>query len=200
MRGCRRRTERAHPNACMEDDLVVALGAVVCLHINSGGTEMSSADKPDSDEIKNILGLSDPDQICIVVRNLKDTADYYSTVLGIGPFVFPHIEYEEIAYHGKPSEGYWEMAFARLGTFELELSCPVRPPSIYADFLNEHGEGLHHIGFDVKNMEEVLRRAGRNGIKVLMSGRTKTGGFAHLDTRRFGGSIFEIIQRPARRA
>jgi methylmalonyl-CoA/ethylmalonyl-CoA epimerase len=152
-----------------------------------------------SSEIRNILGLPEPDQLCIVVRSLKDTAAFYSDTMGIGPFVFPHIEYESVTYLGKPSTGSWEMAFARFGAFELELSCPVRPPSIYADFLAEHGEGLHHVGFDVKDMESVLRKAEKNGIAVLMSGRTKTGGFAHLDTRRFGGTIFEIIQRTARR-
>ena len=150
-------------------------------------------------EIKNLLGLPEADQICIVVRNLRETASYYSDILGLGPFVFPHIEYEELTYHGAPSHGYWEMAFARLGAFELELSSPIRSPSIYEDFLNEHGEGLHHIGFDVKDMAEVLRRAERNNIPVLQSGRTKAGGFAHLDTRRYGGTIFEVIQRPARR-
>ena len=152
------------------------------------------------EEIRNVLGLPEPDQLCIVVRNLRETAAYYGAVLGIGPFVFPHIEYEEVTYHGEPSNGYWEMAFARLGSFELELSCPMRPPSIYEDYLREHGEGLHHVGFDVKDMDGVLREAERQGIAVLMSGRTKTGGFAHLDTRRFGGTIFEIIQRAARRA
>ncbi len=150
-------------------------------------------------EIRNALGLPDADQLCIVVRNLRETAAFYERVLGIGPFIFPHIEYDEITYRGRPSTGYWEMAFAKLGSFELELACPVRPPSIYEDFLREHGEGLHHVGFDVKDMEAVLREAEKLGIPILMRGRTRTGGFAHLDTRRSGGTIFEIIQRPARR-
>jgi methylmalonyl-CoA/ethylmalonyl-CoA epimerase len=150
-------------------------------------------------EIRNALGLPEADQICIVVRDLRQTAAYYEKVLGIGPFVFPHIEYEQVTYHGRPSNGYWEMAFARLGSFELELASPVRSPSIYEDFLVEHGEGLHHIGFDVKDMDAVLREAERQGIPVLMRGQTRTSGFAHLDTRRVGGTIFEVIQRPARR-
>ena len=154
---------------------------------------------PRDTEIRNALGLPDADQLCIVVRNLRDTAAYYESVLGIGPFVFPHIEYESVTYRGAPSNGYWEMAFAKLGSFELELACPVRPPSIYQDFLQEHGEGLHHVGFDVKDLEAVLREAERLEIPVLMRGRTKVGGFAHLDTTRVGGTIFEIIQKPARR-
>ena len=160
---------------------------------------MSASGDHGSIEVKNLLGLSGPDQLCMVVRDLRKAAEYYSTYVGLGPFVFPHIEYEEITYKGTPAHGYWEMAFARLGEFELELACPVRPPSLYHDFLEEHGEGLHHVGFDVKDMAAVIRRAEANGIPVLMSGRTKTGGFAHLDTRTYGGTICEVIQRAARR-
>ncbi len=145
------------------------------------------------------LDLPDPSQICIVVHNLKKAAEYYQDVMGIGPFVFPKIIYDKIMYRGRPSSGYWEMAFTRIGPLELELACPVKSPSIYEDFLNENGEGLHHIGFDVPDMDAVVGKADALGIKVLMSGRTAKGGFAHLETTEFGGTIFEIIERPAPR-
>lgn len=150
-------------------------------------------------EAMETLQLPKATQVCIVVRDLRKAADYYQNTAGIGPFVFPKIVYENITYSGKPSAGYWEMAFARIGALELELSCPIKSPNIYEDFLNEKGEGLHHIGFDVPDMDEVITRAQALGIKVLMSGRTSKGGFAHLDTRKVGGAIFEIIQRPAPR-
>jgi len=150
-------------------------------------------------EMMKKLNLPQPSQICIVVRDLKRAADYYQNVLGIGPFVFPKITYESITYLGESASGYWEMAFARMGPLELELSCPAAPPSIYEDFLNEKGEGLHHIGFDVPDMDACIERAKSLGIRVLMSGRTPTGGFAHLDTTEVGGTIFEIIQRSAPR-
>jgi methylmalonyl-CoA/ethylmalonyl-CoA epimerase len=145
------------------------------------------------------LRLPPPTQVCIVVRDLKKAADYYHEVMGIGPFVFPRITYESITYRGKPSQGYWEMAFARIGPLELELACPIRSPSVYEDFLAEKGEGLHHLGFDVHNFEELILTAKRLGIEVLMSGRTPAGRFAHLDTTAVGGTVFELIQRPAPR-
>ena len=150
-------------------------------------------------ELIKQLNLPDPCQICIVVRDLKKTADYYQNVLGVGPFVFPKIVFDNITYLGKPSNGYWEMAFARMGPIELEFSCPVKSPSIYEDFLNENGEGLHHIGFEVPDLGQAIERADKLCISVLMSGRTPVGGFAHLDTTKPGGTIFEVIQRPASR-
>jgi len=152
------------------------------------------------DEVVKYLNLPAPSQVCVVVADLRKAAGYYERLLGIGPFVFPKIVYEKITYMGKPSNGYWEMAFARMGHLEIELSCPVTPPTIYEDFLNEKGEGLHHLGFDVPDLDDSIRRAKALGIEVLMSGRTPTGGFAHLDTAKVGGVIFEVIQRPAPRA
>ena len=149
--------------------------------------------------IRNQLCLPNPSQVCIVVRDLKETASYYEKFFAIGPFVFPEIHYKQITYHGRAADGYWEMAFARMGSVELELACPVKSPSIYEDFLNEKGEGLHHFGFDVQNMDKIINDAAALGIKVLMSGRTDRGGFAHLDTTQYGGTIFEIIQRQAPR-
>jgi catechol 2,3-dioxygenase-like lactoylglutathione lyase family enzyme len=148
----------------------------------------------DQTELRKKLHLPPPSQICIVVYDLKKTAEYYQNVLGIGPFVFPEIIYDTMTYYGKPENGFWEMAFARMGALELEFSCPVRSPSIYEDFLKEHGEGLHHIGFDVPNIDEIIDRAESLGIKALMTGRTAKGGFAHLDTTQQGGTIFEIIR------
>ena len=150
-------------------------------------------------EVIKHLNLPEPSQVCIVVRHLEKATAYYEKILAIGPFIFPHIIYEDITYLGQLSDGYWRMAFARMGPIELELSCPVRPPNIYEDFLNEKGEGLHHIGFDVSNLDEAIKQAQGLGIKLLMSGRTSKGGFAHLDTTEFGGTIFEVIQRPAPR-
>ena len=145
------------------------------------------------------LGLTQPTQICMVVRDLKVTTEYYQSRLSIGPFVFPQITFTDVMYHGRPAAGYWEMAFARMGHFELELVCPLRSPSIYEDFLASKGEGLHHLGFDVPSLDDVLKRATRLGIAVLMQGRTPAGGFAHLDTTRVGGTILEAIQRAAPR-
>jgi hypothetical protein len=91
------------------------------------------------------------------------------------------------------------MAFSRWGGLELELACPVREPSVYQDFLNENGEGFHHFGFDIRNLDDHVEKAQKLGFKVIMSGRTSAGGFAHLDTTKICGIIVELIERKAPR-
>jgi methylmalonyl-CoA/ethylmalonyl-CoA epimerase len=92
------------------------------------------------------------------------------------------------------------MAFGSLGPVELELIQPLSGPTIFDEFLQSGREGLHHLGFDVKDMETRLERYQSIGIGVIQQGRHKAGGFAYLDTEKIGGVIFELIQRPGRRA
>lgn len=122
-------------------------------------------------------------------------------MLGIGPFVTPEIHYDEKHYLGEPiPDSEWVMGFASLGPIELELSQPVKGPSIYRDFLDERGEGLHHIGFDIDDLDSKIARCQELGIRIICSGRTAAGGFAHIDTAVDGGPLIELIQRQSRRA
>jgi hypothetical protein len=149
--------------------------------------------------IVDTLDLPPFSQICLVVEDLRKAASKLQ-MFGLGPFVFPEIHYTDVMYYGNPSSGYWEMAFSRWGMTELELACPVREPSIYQDFLKENGEGFHHFGFDVRNLDAYIEKAERLGYSVMMTGRTSSGGFAHLDTRGICGIILEVIERKAPRA
>lgn len=154
----------------------------------------------DSD-IKRALNLPDASQICVASWDLKKTIQYCENVLGMGPFVTPEVHYTDKYYLGKPiPDSEWIMGFASLGPIEFEISQPVCGPSIYRDFLEQHGEGLHHIGFDINNLDEKLARCEELGIRVLCIGRTPAGGFAHLDTDHDGAPLVELIQRTARRA
>jgi len=163
--------------------------------LSKGNTLIMQVDE----ELRQTLDLPHISQICIVVHDLGKTVDYYEKVLGLGPFVLPEIHYDEKTYMGKPIDSEWVMGFCSLGAVELELSQSLGPPNAYHDFLQEHGEGLHHIGFDVPDMDARIERYEKLGIRVLMSGRTATGGFAHLDTTEVGGVIVELIQRVTRR-
>lgn len=151
------------------------------------------------EQIFNELKLPAPSQVCVVVKDLEQATKRFQILYGVGPFVFPVIKYSDITYRGRAAEGRWEMAFARWGELELELACPLTPPSIYQDCLDENGEGFHHFGFGIKGLDNYLEFAAKLGIEPLMSGRTSMGGFAHLDTLRYHGVLIELIERTERR-
>ena len=151
-------------------------------------------------ELTQKLNLPAMSQIGIVVKDLDQTVEYYEKVLGLGPFVEPDIIYSDKQYHGKSADFSLRMAFCSLGPVELELIEPVTEPTIYHDFLKEKGDGIHHLGFDVKDIDERIKICAKMGIDVLQMGRTPAGGFAYLNTEKIGGVIFELIQRKCRRA
>ena len=146
------------------------------------------------------LELPPMSQIGIVVKDIDKTIEYYEKVLGLSSFTKPDIIYEEKYYYEEPVNSEWIMCFCSLGSVELEIIQPVTSPTIYHDFLKEKGEGIHHLGFDVKDIDKKLALCREMGIKIIQSGQGKTSRFAYLDTVKIGGVVFELIQRKKRRA
>lgn len=59
-----------------------------------------------------------------------------------------------------------EVAFIETPNVQLEFIQPLEPNNIYAEFLDQHGEGIHHILFDVPDPEAAAARMGVDGTKA----------------------------------
>ena len=69
---------------------------------------------------------------------------------------------------------------------------PIDGDSLYRDFLIEHGEGLHHLGFLVGDVDETEILA-KEGFTSLQSGRfTDTGAYNYIDIKPLH-AIWEVI-------
>src|SRR5207244_732706 len=87
-------------------------------------------------------------QIAIVVRDIDDALEKYHRVLGWGPWnVYEHKppSLHDTYLHGQPTDYTMIGAETHVGPIVVELLQPVDGPSIYKEWLDEHGEGLHHI-------------------------------------------------------
>jgi methylmalonyl-CoA epimerase len=137
-------------------------------------------------EIKKGLLFSRVDQIGVVVKDVERTARFYEKLLKQEPL--PPIEFET-------GNVKLKIVFFQLGEVQLELIQVLEGENVHTKFLRERGEGLHHIGFFVKNLEEELAALKNEGIEVLWRGEalgvTK---FAYLDTEKTLGIILELIQ------
>jgi methylmalonyl-CoA/ethylmalonyl-CoA epimerase len=138
-------------------------------------------------------------QIAIVVRNIEEALPRYHSVLGWGPWnVYEH---KPPALHhtklrGKPTEFTMLGAEAHVGPIVVELLQPVSGPNIYSEWLEEHGEGLHHIAVMRPTPEQSLatrRHFLENAdAEVLMEGRIgETIEFYYLDSQPTLKVIFE---------
>ncbi|MBN1862361.1 MAG: VOC family protein [Dehalococcoidales bacterium] len=129
-------------------------------------------------------------EVAIAVRDILKTAQDYWNILGIGPWaIYDWVEplVSRRHYRGQPSRGREKVALADVGGMVLALWQPVAGDSIYRDFLAEHGEGLHHIGFSDKAADEITETLAGHGFPTLASGRfgprEAEGSYHYLDVK-----------------
>lgn len=134
-------------------------------------------------------------QIGIVVKNIDETVDYYTRAFGFGPYEIKYVDYTDATYYGEKAGYRGKRAFFHLGNIEIELIELVDGRTIHEDFLKQHGEGLHHIGFEVQDLTGAKDNAAKAGFKVTQGFQRPDGsGFAYLDSDKTGGVIMELIQ------
>jgi catechol 2,3-dioxygenase-like lactoylglutathione lyase family enzyme len=139
-------------------------------------------------------------QIAIVVKSIDETVKFYTEVFGIGPFEIREVDFSNATYYGRKAGYRGKRAFAKLGPVTLELIELIEGKTVHEDFLKEKGEGLHHIGFAVRDLKKCEEEAEKLGLKVVQGFKREDGsGFAYLDSDRIGGVIFELIQWPAQK-
>jgi 4-hydroxyphenylpyruvate dioxygenase-like putative hemolysin len=145
--------------------------------------------------MKKPLKMESINQIGIVVRNIEKTAKFLEQIFGIGPFQILERAPEEIIYRGERRTFQIRNGLARLGSVQLELIEVQHGECCQADFLNRKGEGIHHLGFFVDDLDEALSTVKEKGVEVLQIG-TAAGSirWAYLDTEELLGITLEFIQ------
>jgi catechol 2,3-dioxygenase-like lactoylglutathione lyase family enzyme len=134
-------------------------------------------------------------QICFVVNNIEEAEERYSATLGLGPFRRLDLNIPEANVHGKKQAMKARLSFAQAGSVEMEFIEPGEGDNIYREFLDAHGEGVHHLCTRVTDIEAEVSAFAAKGISVLASGRTHRVAFAYMDTVPSLGVIVEFVQR-----
>ena len=146
-------------------------------------------------------------QIALVVKDLEATVREWHDRFGVGPWQFytygpPLVK--RMTRHGEPCEYRMKVALANVGPMRIELIETMEGDTVYAEFVRDHGYGVHHLGVLVDDMEEALARARTAGLTMTQDGAgfgpDGDGHYAYLDTELLMGTTIELIQRPKRRA
>jgi len=144
-------------------------------------------------------------QVGIVVKDVPTVVENYWNILGVGPWLIlpwegPHVYNRK--YHEKPAWAREKIAVAQMGDVQSELVQSVVGDSIYQDFIEEHGEGLHHINFlvdevdEIKDVDEAVEILAKEGFPCIQRANAgDTGAFAYIDIEPL-----HIIWEPIRRA
>ena len=145
-----------------------------------------------ADDVKQQLQLPPVGQIGVVVEDIDRTIAFYQSTFGLGPFDIREVGAPNVWDRGEEKQIKARLAFATLGQVELELIQILEGDSVPLEFLRKHGEGLHHLGFFVRDLQAKLQQAEAMGFQVLQTDPFRQA-YAYLDTREPGGIIFELI-------
>ena len=139
-------------------------------------------------------------QIGIVVRDVEKFAKSYAKFFGVEVPKVIISETEDkakIRYHGRPTKARVKQAFFHFDNISLELLEPVEGPSTWKEFLDSNGEGVHHIAFEIKGMDDRIAEMQSRGVTLIQQGRWTDysgGRYAYFDSNAQLAVILELLE------
>ena len=116
------------------------------------------------------MKISKIEQLGIAVKSIEEALPYYENVLGFECYNIETVEEQKV-----------RTAFLRVGETKIELLEATSPDSTIAKFIENRGEGIHHVAYKVEDgvakaldecVEKEIRtidktpRAGAEGLKI----------------------------------
>lgn len=132
-----------------------------------------------------LLGNNVITQIGILVNDIEKVSQAYADFFGVEK---PQASWTDVVekaqteYNGESSPARAKLAFINMGSLQLELIEPDEHPSTWRNYLNEHGEGPHHIAFVIEGMKEKISLLESKGFPLQQKGEYTGGRYAYIDT------------------
>lgn len=148
-----------------------------------------------------ILGTNVLTQVGFIVRDIEVSKRKFAEFFGVEPpkhFDGGKFEVTGTTVMGQPApDANCLMAFFDAGpNVQIELIQPNGVKSTWQDFLDEHGEGIHHLAFHVKGTDEKILACENFGMKVLQRGKygSGTGEYTYLDATKDLKCLVELLE------
>jgi methylmalonyl-CoA/ethylmalonyl-CoA epimerase len=130
--------------------------------------------------------LTEIDHVAIAVRDLDAAVDYYRATYGVEP-----VHREVVDKDGV------EEVLLRVADSYVQLLTPVRDDSPVAKYLENRGEGIHHVAYRVASCAQALERVKAQGHHVIddaprPGSRGTTVAFVHPKTAF--GTLIELVE------
>ena len=102
------------------------------------------------------MKLTHIEHIGIAVKNLEKAVAYYENVLGLSCYAIEEVKDQQV-----------KTAFFKVGQTKIELLESTNPEGPVGKFIEKKGEGIHHIAFAVKNIEQALQEAAEKEVRLI---------------------------------
>ena len=154
----------------------------------------------------SVVELGPISHVGIVVSDAEKAAAFWERVFGIGPFSIDVYELNastHFKYKGEPAEARMKAAIADSGKVFVELVEVMEGESPHTEFMREHGEGLQHVAFSVRDIKQVVADLEPEGMKPILDYQfeTEQGGQrvlvqeVYLNSAEYaGGTTIQLIE------
>jgi methylmalonyl-CoA/ethylmalonyl-CoA epimerase len=125
--------------------------------------------------------------VAVVVDDLQQALAFWQTALGLA------LERTE-----SNAEEQVDIAFFEVGGAHLELLQPTMPESGVGRYLAKRGAGLHHLCFEVSDLDATLERLRAQGIELINdSPKTRPEGtrYSFIHPKSTGGVLVELYEK-----
>lgn len=146
---------------------------------------------------KNVLNMKFS-QYAFAIKDEAPVSSFWASA-GLPALEITHGPVRDKEYFGKPSDFDMKLGWQRHGSIVYEWIIPLKPPTVYADHIRMHGEGIQHFGFNVDDMDKAINFFEEKGYQVSMSGgwgekdNKGSGRFAYIDLAKIGGMTVELL-------
>jgi methylmalonyl-CoA/ethylmalonyl-CoA epimerase len=129
------------------------------------------------------------EHVALAVADLDAAVEHYETVWGL-----------KVSHRERVEDQGVEEAMLPLGESFLQLLGPTSPDTTVGKFVARRGEGLHHIAYEVDDLEGALAELKAKGVPLIdevprRGGRGHMVAFVHPKGNH--GLLVELIQRPS---
>ncbi len=125
----------------------------------------------------------------IAVKSIKDANELYSQLLGVTPYKEEKVESEDVT-----------TSFFNIGNCKIELLEGTSAASPITKFIEKRGEGIHHIAFEVDDIEAEMERLKLAGF-ILLSDSPRRGAdnkvVCFIHPKSANGVLIELVQEVA---
>ena len=102
------------------------------------------------------MNIKKIEHIGIAVKKLEDSIKYYEDILGLKCYAIEEVKDQNV-----------KTAFFMVGQSKIELLESTIEDGTIAKFIEKKGEGIHHIAFEVSDLEKSIEDIEHKGIQLI---------------------------------
>lgn len=136
-------------------------------------------------------------QVGIIVKDIEASSKRFAEFLGMEVPQWVQtgtLAEAQTEYRGNASEARAKLAFFNCGQLDIELIEPDEHPSTWREFLDAHGQGVHHIAFVIKGMKNKIMTLESKGYPLVQKGEYTGGRYAYIDAFEGLHTIIELLE------